>query len=139
MNKVINILLLEDDLLDQIQVQRALDHKGVLHKIIILRNGEEGIRFLSNNPENELGGYPDIILLDLNMPKMNGIEFLTEFRKHEEWNDIKIFVLTTSEQERHRTRLFNVSGYILKPLKLNSPSMDTIALMIDMMNLQAKP
>jgi CheY-like chemotaxis protein len=136
MNKVLNILLVEDDPLDQRQIERAFEKKGILHRMQVARNGEEALSFLVTEYEKR-SILPDIILLDLSMPKMNGLEFLHEFRKHEQLSGIKVFVLTGSDQEKPFAEKFNVSGYILKPLKLSSPATDSIPLMIDMMNIQS--
>ncbi len=137
MDKVIKVLLVEDDPLDQIQVQRALDKKGILYKLQITGNGEEALHFLNGTLPGEFNGIPDFILLDLSMPKMNGFEFYRELRRHPEWADVKVFLLTNSDQEREVANDMGISGYIVKPLTFNSPSLDTITLMIDIMNVQA--
>lgn len=134
--KVIHVLLIEDDPLDQIQVRRALDKKGLLYKMDLAANGEEAIDLLREQSAAKKALLPDIILLDISMPKMNGIEFLREFRKNDTWSDVKIFVLTNQEQEKSLQEESGISGYIVKPLTFNSPSLDTITLMIDMMNLK---
>lgn len=137
-NKVINILLVEDDSLDVIDMQRTLTKMNILHKTSVAKNGEEAIEFLSL-PEN-LETKPDIVLLDINMPKMNGIEFLTAIRKKEEWKDLKVFIVTTSDEriDRENTKKLGISGYIVKPLKLNNPSsIDSFNLMIDLMNMKS--
>ena len=136
MNRVINILLVEDDVLDQKQVERAFDKKGILHKLKITRNGEEAMNYLKDDGQLDADGVPDIILLDISMPKMNGLEFLAELRRNDKLSNIKVFVLTNSDRERMKAEELGISGYILKPLKLNSPSMDSIPLMIDIINLQ---
>lgn len=135
-SKVINILLVEDDKLDVMNMQRTLDKMHILHKTSVARNGEEAIQYLSDAEAND---KPDVILLDLNMPKMNGIEFLSEVRKKEEWKDLKVFVVTTSDErfDREATEKLGISGYIVKPLKLNNPSsMDSFNLMIDLLNMK---
>lgn len=134
--KVIHVLLIEDDPLDQIQVRRALDKKGLLYKMDLAGNGEEAIDLLRARSTAKKASLPDIILLDISMPKMNGVEFLREFRKNDAWSDVKIFVLTNRENEKSLHEESGISGYIVKPLTFNSPSLDTITLMIDMMNLK---
>ncbi len=134
--KVIHVLLIEDDPLDQIQVRRALDKKGLLYKMDLAENGKEAIDLLRERSSSEDASRPDIILLDINMPKMNGIEFLREFRKNDAWSDVKVFVLTNQDQDKTVPADSGISGYIVKPLTFNSPSLDTITLMIDMMNLK---
>jgi CheY-like chemotaxis protein len=75
------------------------------------------------------------------MPKMNGMEFLTTIRKKNEWKDIKVFVITTSDEgeDKEMAQRLGVSGYIVKPLKFNNPSsIDSFNLMIDLLNIKSK-
>ncbi len=137
---VIKILLVEDDTLDVMDARRTLDRMNILYKMQVARNGEEALDFL-NRFEEETGGTPDIILLDLNMPKMNGTEFLATLRQKQHWKNIKVFVITTSDEKEDRelTQRLGVSGYIVKPLKFNNPSsMDSFNLMIDLLNIKNK-
>lgn len=122
------ILLVEDDELDVISVQRSLKKLDIPYELHTAFNGKEALQLLTktDNPVR-----PDVILLDLNMPKMNGIEFLTELRKKSGLNDFKVFVMTTSAEsvDRNATEKLGVAGYILKPLnhtdvKERSDSMD---------------
>ena len=137
MEKVINILLIEDDTLDVMDAKRTLDKMGVLHLMHVAKNGEEAIEYLSGITSAD--ARPDVVLLDLNMPKMNGIEFLSNIRQSDEWKTLKVFILTTSEEkeDREQTKKLGVSGYIVKPLKLNNPSsIDSFNLMIDLLNIK---
>jgi CheY-like chemotaxis protein len=139
MHRVINILLVEDDSLDQMEVRRTLERKKIYYRLKIAKNGEEALRLLNEESSDVFIGKPDVILLDLNMPKMNGFEFLNEIKKNEKWRDIKVFVLTTSDEKEDKTEALNIgiSGFITKPLKLESPSsLDAFNLMIDLMNMQ---
>lgn len=136
MNKVVNILLVEDDHLDIIDIQRTLDKFNIIHKLQIAKNGEEAIQILENQSASE---RPDIILIDINMPKMNGLEFLHIIRNKDDWKDFKCFMLTTSEDhlDKKVASDLGISGYIIKPLKLNNPSsIDSFNLMIDLMNVK---
>jgi CheY-like chemotaxis protein len=75
------------------------------------------------------------------MPKMNGIELLTNIRKTGEWKDIKVFIITTSDEreDKELSQRLGVSGYIVKPLKFNNPSsIDSFNLMIDLLNIKNK-
>lgn len=138
MNKVVNILLIEDDIVDAMDLQRTLDRMRILYKMKIAKNGEEGLTLLDQADHPLFSGKPDLILLDMNMPRMNGIEFLQILRGREEWKKIKVFVLTTSDQSEDEKimRSLGISGYITKPLKVtNSGSMDAFNLMIDLMNM----
>lgn len=108
------ILLVEDDRIDVMTVRRALKEIKVTNNIVVAGNGEEALTYLQNT-QNTL---PCIILLDLNMPKMNGIEFLEIAKKDDKIKKIPIIVLTTSQEEKDRTASFNngVAGYMSKPI-----------------------
>jgi CheY-like chemotaxis protein len=137
MEKVVNILLVEDDHLDIIDMKRTLDKMHILNNMVVAKNGEDALRILNDKERSE--SSPDIALIDINMPKMNGLEFLSTVRKMNEWKDLKCFIITTSDEKVDRTaaKELGVSGYIVKPLKLNNPSsMDAFNLMIDLMNFQ---
>ncbi|RYZ54668.1 MAG: response regulator [Sphingobacteriales bacterium] len=134
MEKVINILLVEDDELDVIDIRRTLDKMKIVYHLEHARNGEEGLKALS-----EATQLPDIILADINMPKMTGLEFLQSVRANQDWKSLKAFIITTSDEkvDREEARRLGVSGYIVKPFKLNNPSsMDSFNLMIDLMNMR---
>jgi len=137
---VINILLVEDDTLDVMDARRTLSRMDILYKMHVSKNGEEALAYL--NELSASGGVkPDIILLDLNMPKMNGLELLSNIRKKSEWKDVKVFIITTSEEreDKEMTQKLGVSGYIVKPLKFNNPSsIDSFNLMIDLLNIKNK-
>src|SRR5688572_17801857 len=111
--KVINILMVDDDNLDVIDMQRSLTKMSLLHKTSIARNGEEALELLSKMEKNN--SLPDVILLDINMPKMNGVEFLNVVRNNPTWKELKIFMITTSDEliDREETRRLGVSGYIV--------------------------
>ena len=108
------ILLVEDDMVDAMTVKRAFKEIHITNPLIIVENGEEALEYL-RNPDNE---KPAIILLDLNMPKMNGIEFLKIAKKDDDLKRIPVVVLTTSKEEQDRMESFNlgVSGYMIKPV-----------------------
>ena len=86
----------------------------VTNPVNTVNNGEEALAFLRNG-QNEM---PCIILLDLNMPKMNGIEFLKIAKKDDLLKSIPVIVLTTSKDEHDRFETFNlgVAGYMIKPV-----------------------
>ena|SRR3989337_652097 len=138
MNKVVNILLVEDDNLDVIDVKRTLDKMNIFNNMMVAKNGEEALQILTDK-DGMLNAKPDIALIDINMPKMNGLEFLSTVRKTETLKDLKCFIITTSDEkiDRVAAKELGVSGYIVKPLKLNNPSsMDAFNLMIDLMNIK---
>lgn len=109
------ILLVEDDAVDAMTVRRALKDLNLTNEIIHAKDGEEAIEYLSN-PKNK---KPCIILLDINMPKMNGIEFLKEARSREDCNKIPVIMLTTSTNDNDMVESFNlnVADYIVKPIE----------------------
>jgi CheY-like chemotaxis protein len=108
------ILLVEDDEVDQMTVQRALKDIHVTNRLDIVNNGEEALAFLRDSGNER----PGIILLDLNMPKMNGIEFLRAAREEGLLACIPVVVLTTSKEEQDKIESFQlaVAGYMLKPV-----------------------
>jgi CheY-like chemotaxis protein len=116
MTNLINILLIEDDEVDIMNVQRAFKKNNISNPLQIARNGLEGLAVLKQTTRTT--PLPKIILLDINMPKMGGIEFLNELRKHPELRSISVFVMTTSNEESDKIAAYdlNVAGYILKPL-----------------------
>lgn len=106
------VLLVEDDLVDVMTVNRAFNDLAIPNSLIHRRNGEEAIDFLRSGNSDK----PCIILLDLNMPKMNGIEFLQEAKKDPELKKIPVVVLTTSNDSRDKLESYKlgVAGYMLK-------------------------
>lgn len=109
------ILLVEDDELDVISVKRSLNKLDHEYKLHVAYNGKEALTMLRQE-EEEL--KPDVILLDLNMPKMNGLEFLRTLRADEKLRDLRVFIMTTSADgpDRTLTEQLGISGYIIKPL-----------------------
>ncbi len=106
-------MLVEDDRVDAMTVKRALKDLKVANPLVHTHNGEEALEYL----RSESNKKPCVILLDLNMPKMNGIEFLKIAKGNEELKKIPVIVLTTSEDEQDKVESFNLSvaGYIVKP------------------------
>ncbi len=116
------ILLVEDDLVDVKTVQRSFKENKIANKLFVAGNGEEALAFLRNEgpfSEPSQAPRPGIILLDLNMPIMNGIEFLEVVKADPDLKSIPVIVLTTSKEERDRVNGFNlgVAGYIVKPVE----------------------
>lgn len=109
-----SILLVEDDVVDQMSVQRSFKDLKIVHRLGIKENGVEALEHL----RDESAARPFLILLDLNMPKMNGLEFLRELRKDEDLKMLPVVVLTSSKEERDKVESFglNVAGYMIKPV-----------------------
>ena len=108
------ILLVEDDQVDIMTILRALKEIHVCNPVVSMENGEAALEWLSRS-DCEL---PCIILLDLNMPIMNGIEFLRLAKQNERLRRIPVVVLTTSEEQEDKVRSFDlgVAGYMAKPV-----------------------
>ena len=126
--KKATILLVEDDELDVISVERSLKKLESEYILYTAYNGIEALKIL-RDPEVPL--TPDVILLDINMPRMNGIEFLKVVREDKKLKDLKVFIMTTSSEEMDRSEAekLGIAGYIIKPLNYNdntkrSDSMD---------------
>ncbi|MDO9374317.1 MAG: response regulator [Bacteroidota bacterium] len=135
--KVVNILLVDDDYVDAMDIKRNLDKTQILYKLDIKKNGEEAVQFLEDSSKTTQTSLPDVVLVDINMPRMNGIEFLGAVRGNPKWQHLKCFMVTTSGElvDKQAVKQLGVSGYIEKPLKLTNPtSMDGFNLMIDLMN-----
>lgn len=109
-----NILLIEDDNIEIMKLQRTVAKLSLNHKITEAKNGEQAIDILkSANP------LPDIILLDLNMPRMSGIEFLSILKEDDTLKYLPTIILTTSENRVDLLECYKIgiAGYIIKPLK----------------------
>lgn len=122
-NKNIGILLVEDDDIDVMNIKRAFKKNNVTNPLFFASNGVEALAMLRGS-ENvpKLNPTPRIILLDINMPKMGGIEFLQHLRADPIIRSISVFVLTTSNDDRDKIAAYdlNVAGYILKPVSFES-------------------
>jgi CheY-like chemotaxis protein len=108
------ILLVEDDEVDTMTVQRAFKDLKVTNELVHRINGEEALKYL----RAEDSQMPCVILLDLNMPKMNGVEFLKISKEDEKLKKLPVVVLTTSKEEHDIVESFelSVAGYIVKPV-----------------------
>jgi len=114
MHKSRPLLLVEDDQVDARAVKRALDDLNMADSVVHLPNGEEALAYLRSGVNER----PCLILLDLNMPRMNGIEFLREVKNDPSLRRIPIVVLTTSREDRDVLGTFehSVAGYMVKPI-----------------------
>jgi CheY-like chemotaxis protein len=113
--KVINILLVDDDEVDVMTVKRAFARANISNPIFVATNGLEALEMLR---KDAIPPKRRIVLLDINMPKMNGIEFLRELRADPDLQSITVVALTTSNADRDRVEAYklNVAGYLLKPV-----------------------
>ncbi|MGI9043711.1 MAG: response regulator [Gemmatimonadaceae bacterium] len=118
-DRVLNILLVEDDEVDVMNVRRAFERNNVSNPLFVAGNGIEALEILRN------GTVPRerrLILLDLNMPRMNGIEFLEELRSDPDLAMTPVVVLTTSNDDQDKIDAYNlnVAGYLLKPVTFSN-------------------
>ena len=116
---MLNILLVEDDEVDVMNVRRAFERNNVSNPLYVAGNGLEALEMLRD------GTVPRerrLILLDLNMPKMNGIEFLQALRADPELAAAPVVVLTTSNDDQDKIDAYNlnVAGYLLKPVTFSN-------------------
>jgi CheY-like chemotaxis protein len=112
--KTLNILLIEDDMIEVMKLNRVISSLQLNHNIIEANNGEEALKLLEQKDR-----LPDIILLDLNMPKISGIEFLSILKNDVNLRYIPTIILTTSNNRNDLLECYKigVAGYVLKPLK----------------------
>ena len=118
-NRLLNILLVEDDDVDVMNVRRAFQKNHITNPLFVAANGVEALEQLRGG---DIPRDRRIVLLDLNMPRMNGIEFLRELRRDPELRSTPVVVLTTSNDERDRIEAYdlNVAGYLLKPVTFSN-------------------
>lgn len=113
--RALTIMLVDDDEVDIMNVKRAFARANIANPIFVAHNGLEALELLRS------GKVPPsrrLVLLDLNMPRMNGIEFLREIRKDPDLQALCVVVLTTSNEDRDRVEAYqlNVAGYLVKPV-----------------------
>ena len=122
MDKIVNILLIDDDEIDCMNVKRAFQKSNIQNPLHIAHNGVDALEMLRGTSGfTKINPTPRIILLDINMPKMNGIEFLKELRSDKDLHNISVFVMTTpnSDKDRIDAYEYNVAGYIVKPISFD--------------------
>jgi len=109
-------LLVEDDRVDVMRVERALKDLKITNPLVHSTNGEEALEYLKSQANEK----PCVILLDLNMPKMSGTEFLEVVKGDEALKEIAVIVFTTSEagKDADETLALDVAGYIVKSINL---------------------
>lgn len=117
-SNMLHILLVDDDEVDVMNVQRAFRKNNIVNPLYIAHNGLEALHLLRGTSGEKIPSERRLVLLDLNMPKMNGLEFLREVRNDAALHALSVIVLTTSDDERDKVEAYNlnVAGYILKPV-----------------------
>ena len=115
-NEPVNILLVEDDSIDVKAFQRAMGKLKISNPVAVARDGVEGWEYLQKCVADGGKDTPSLVILDINMPRMNGLELLTKLRADKNLHHLIVFVLTTSNDEKDKFEAFNmnVAGYMLK-------------------------
>lgn len=124
-NKTVEILLVEDSDQDAELALRALEQNKISNKIIRLKNGEEALDFILAKGEFEersIYNQPRLVLLDLKMPKVDGLEVLKQVRSNEATKKLPIVILTSSKEESDLIESYKlgVNSYIVKPVQFDS-------------------
>jgi CheY-like chemotaxis protein len=118
---VLRILLAEDNPGDILLVQEALREHAVEHELHVVQDGAKALDFLAHIGKTNEAPCPDVLLLDLNLPKIDGTQVLTEVRKHPAYVQMKVIVITSSSARRDRVRASELGAarYFKKPSYLN--------------------
>ncbi|MGI8892952.1 MAG: response regulator [Bacteroidia bacterium] len=113
--EALKLLLIEDDPGNIKLVEEAVAANSADHEIIVANYGEEALDFLENDIQKK--GRPDVILLDLKLPRMTGIEFLDEIKKNDKFSDIPVIVLTNTDDPEvmKEVNKYRSTSYIIKP------------------------
>lgn len=138
---MLNLLLVDDDEVDVMNVQRAFKRNNIRMPLQVAANGLEALKMLRGNGEEPVfPPHKRLILLDLNMPKMGGIEFLQELRADPDLKLIPVIVLTTSDEDSDKVEAYklNVAGYILKPVTFSN-FVETVATLTQYWTLSEIP
>jgi CheY-like chemotaxis protein len=138
-----SILLVEDDQMDVMNVQRELRRQNINVPIIHARNGREALKMLRGEGGEPKINRPSLAMLDINMPRMNGLELLEALRADPDFADLNVFIMTTSDldTDRLKAQQLAVSGYIIKPLSFDTfgeggTSVDGFSLFLDLLKLK---
>lgn len=117
-SKMLHILLVDDDEVDVMNVKRAFRKNNIINPLFVASNGVEALDMLRGTGATPMPDERRLVLLDLNMPRMSGLEFLREIRNDAVLHALTVIVLTTSDDERDKVEAYNlnVAGYILKPV-----------------------
>ncbi len=120
---LLNIMLVEDDDVDIMSLKRSFRKNNIQNSLFIANDGMEALDMLrGTNGKEKIVPMPMIIISDINMPKMNGLEMLKEIRADKEFDAISVFIFTTSDLDtnRHAAQKHNVAGYIVKPINMEN-------------------
>jgi CheY-like chemotaxis protein len=119
---LLNILLAEDNRGDVLLVRQALVEKGIQHELHVVQDGEQALRFVARMGKPGEPPCPDVFLLDLNLPRVDGPQVLREFRQHPECTQTPVIVVTSSDAPKDRGEMaaLGVTRYFRKPTDLDA-------------------
>lgn len=122
MNKEIHILLVEDNEGDILLTKEALDERNIKNQLSVARDGEEALDFIHKKGKFENAEEPDLILLDINLPKLNGHEVLQTIKSDRKYRHIPVLMLTTSSSSKDIFASYDshANSFITKPLEVDS-------------------
>jgi two-component system response regulator len=112
------ILVVEDNPMDLDFLLQAFEEHGVLNPVCVCRDGEEALQFIATHPTPDDANLPLLVLLDLRLPKVDGIDVLRQARQHPVWKQIPFVVVTTSRENADISRAYELgaNSYIVKPV-----------------------
>ncbi len=123
-SKEVAVLHVEDNVIDQINVKRVFRKNNISAPLFQVTNGEEALEFLADF--DPVGDEPTnlFLLVDINMPKMNGLELLAAIRNHSTWKHLPVVIMTTSDNPADKNLAYqlNASGYVIKPVNFQQYS-----------------
>lgn len=119
-DKYIHILLVEDNEGDILLIKEAFEEAGMHHQLSVVNDGEQALDYLHKQPPFEATEMPDIIVLDINLPKMNGHEVLHYIKNQAAFKAIPVIILTTSSSSKDIDKAYQnyVNSYITKPVDI---------------------
>ena len=117
-SKLVNILLIEDNPGDIVLVKDALKEYGIEHTLCVATDGEEALEFIEHAGEPGYAARPDLLLLDLNLPKRDGPEVLRELRRNPRYTETPVIIVSSADRPHDRTKVaaFNIKHYFRKPI-----------------------
>lgn len=118
---MLQILLVEDNFADVLLVQQVLEDQGIIHKLHVMSDGAEALTFVAGIGKPDGPPCPDLLVLDVNLPKVEGPQVLEEFRKHPAGTQTPVIVVTSSDALRDRklAEALGADAYFQKPCDLD--------------------
>ncbi len=142
MEQMKTILLVEDNEDDIVLTQRALKKANILNNLVVVNDGIEALEYLrcdGKYAERDPSDVPVVVLLDLNMPRMNGLDFLRELRQDSKFKLLPVVILTSSNEDRDIVESYNLgaNSYVRKPVDFNQfvESVKTLGLYWVLLNI----